>query len=313
MQAISSRSYGARDPKVRQHKGERNPAQDVQAPDSSVRTEADALVRTADQIAALMATYAIGFKEQLKQTAYRLQLANHWSIEPGSKVLEIGCGQGDTTAVLAELVGEQGSVLGVDPARPDYGSPISIGQSAQHLEDGPYGPVLDIRLNFSDWSMIDNHFDYAVMSHCSWYFDSFAQLLYTLKEARSRSAKLCFAEWSLEPLQTNQIPHYCAIIAQSLIAKLKPDLQLNIQNPFPESVILDALSMSGWKVESRHVVERPNVDDGHWEVQELIRLAERTDLAIPSEVQAWLMEQANILKGSPTPYASLPSFGYVCS
>ncbi len=270
-------------------------------------------MRTADQIAALMATYAIGPREQLEQTAYRMQLAYHWSIEPGSKVLDIGCGQGDTTAVLAELVGEQGSVLGVDPAHPDYGAPISIGQSAQHLVDGPYGPLINFRLNFSDWSTIDSQFDCAVLSHCSWYFDSFEQLLYTLKQARSRSAKLCFAEWSLKPLHANQIPHYCAITAQSLISKLKPDLQLNIQNPFSESDILHALSTSGWKVESRYFVEQPIVDDGHWEVQELFRLAERADLTIPYEVQAWLREQANILKGFSTTSASLPSFGYVCS
>ena len=40
----------------------------------------------------------------------------------GSRVLEIGCGQGDTTVVLAELVGEEGKVIGVDPGPLDYGS-----------------------------------------------------------------------------------------------------------------------------------------------------------------------------------------------
>ena len=36
-------------------------------------------------------------------------------------MLEIGCGQGDTTVVLADAVGENGSVVALDPGSPDYG------------------------------------------------------------------------------------------------------------------------------------------------------------------------------------------------
>jgi len=35
--------------------------------------------------------------------------------------MEIGCGQGDCTAVLATVVGETGHVTALDPAPPDYG------------------------------------------------------------------------------------------------------------------------------------------------------------------------------------------------
>lgn len=41
-------------------------------------------------------------------------------IEKGSTVLEIGCGQGDTTAVIASMVGENGNVVVVDIADPKY-------------------------------------------------------------------------------------------------------------------------------------------------------------------------------------------------
>ncbi|WML48289.1 hypothetical protein RCG23_24095 [Neobacillus sp. PS3-34] len=44
---------------------------------------------------------------QRAQTEHRLKLAEFWGIKKGSRVLEIGCGQGDTTAVLAYLVGEE--------------------------------------------------------------------------------------------------------------------------------------------------------------------------------------------------------------
>lgn len=52
---------------------------------------------------------------------HRLDLIAFWGIQPGSRVLEIGCGQGDCTVVLAEAVGEGGHVDAVDPGAPDYG------------------------------------------------------------------------------------------------------------------------------------------------------------------------------------------------
>lgn len=48
-------------------------------------------------------------------TAALLSLA---APRPGERVLDIGCGSGETTLVLAEAVGEGGDVLGVDVSRP---------------------------------------------------------------------------------------------------------------------------------------------------------------------------------------------------
>ena len=58
---------------------------------------------------------------QESQTRHRLVLLQHWNIPSGTKVLELGCGQGDCTTVLASAVGEQGGVVAVDPADLDYG------------------------------------------------------------------------------------------------------------------------------------------------------------------------------------------------
>lgn len=55
------------------------------------------------------------------QFEHRMKLVEFWGIMPGSRVLEIGCGQGDCTVVLAEAVGESGHVDAVDPGAPDYG------------------------------------------------------------------------------------------------------------------------------------------------------------------------------------------------
>jgi ubiquinone/menaquinone biosynthesis C-methylase UbiE len=62
------------------------------------------------------------FSIQHSQTLHRLVLLQHWNISTGSKVLELGCGQGDCTTVLACAVGEQGRVVAVDPAELGYGA-----------------------------------------------------------------------------------------------------------------------------------------------------------------------------------------------
>lgn len=40
------------------------------------------------------------------------------------------------TAVLAAAVGKRGRVLGLDIATPGYGSPITVGDSAEHGQGG---------------------------------------------------------------------------------------------------------------------------------------------------------------------------------
>lgn len=59
---------------------------------------------------------------QLSQTQHRIDFLHQWKISKASKVLELGCGQGDCTAVLACAVDEEGRVVAVDPAELDYGA-----------------------------------------------------------------------------------------------------------------------------------------------------------------------------------------------
>lgn len=61
------------------------------------------------------------FDIQRSQTEHRLAILQNWNINSGSRVLEIGCGQGDCTVVLADAVGEEGSVVAVDPGNLNYG------------------------------------------------------------------------------------------------------------------------------------------------------------------------------------------------
>lgn len=55
------------------------------------------------------------------QMEQRIELVKFWQIKPGEKIIEIGCGQGDTTLILASVVGDEGHVTALDPASLDYG------------------------------------------------------------------------------------------------------------------------------------------------------------------------------------------------
>lgn len=79
----------------------------------------------AASIARLCLHDPIHFNIQYAQTLHRLALLQHWNVPTASNVLELGCGQGDCTTVLAHAVGEQGRVVAVDPAGLDYALPPS--------------------------------------------------------------------------------------------------------------------------------------------------------------------------------------------
>lgn len=74
-----------------------------------------------ESIARLSLSTENGFKIQLQSTQHRIDIITKWDIPKGSKVLELGCGQGDCTAVLADFVGPNGHVTAVDPGSLDYG------------------------------------------------------------------------------------------------------------------------------------------------------------------------------------------------
>ena len=72
-----------------------------------------------ESIARNMALYTTYPDLQLAQTGLRKRIVDIWGIQRGAQVLEIGCGQGDLTAVLAHAVGPEGHVTACDLAAPD--------------------------------------------------------------------------------------------------------------------------------------------------------------------------------------------------
>ena len=114
-----------------------------------------------ERIVGCMATIGGDNEIQRIQTKHRLALVDAWGIQEGSRVLEIGCGQGDTTAALAYAAGEKGLVHGMDIAPASCGGPIALGEARSHLLNSPIGDRLKIDFEVD---VLSNEVDFSPMS-----------------------------------------------------------------------------------------------------------------------------------------------------
>jgi SAM-dependent methyltransferase len=213
---------------------------------------------TPDEIAGLM---LVSSDVQPIQTRFRCTMVDFWAIAAGSRVLEIACGQGDTTAILADRVGPDGQVVASDPAPADYGSPVAVGQSLAHLQAGPLGARIDVRLG-ADYASYDGQFDYAVLALGSWYFSSRAELYESLRRLRSTARTLCFAEWDLVPTALEQVPHLLAVLIQGQSV----DPGSNVRTPLSREQTLEVVADAGWTVTDQTVLDTSTMHDARWEI-----------------------------------------------
>ncbi|MEV6607670.1 methyltransferase domain-containing protein [Kutzneria sp. NPDC051319] len=263
--------------------------------------ESDAVDR-AESIAALMATGAADLAGQVVQTRFRMALAETWGIEPGASVLEIGCGQGDMTAVLADAVGPDGHVLGIDIADPSYGAPVTLGQSAEHLLATDLGRRIEIRFT-TDVLTADfpeGAFDCVVLSQCSWYFASYEQLRDTLARVRPWARRLCFSEWDLRPTAVEQTPHLLAVLTQGQIEAAGSRGQGNVRTVFGRDDVYRALAEAGWTVQDSHTVVADGMQDADWEIAACLDYVDDHERmsVLPNDIRRLVVTQADVISAT---------------
>ncbi|MFJ1654455.1 class I SAM-dependent methyltransferase [Streptomyces sp. NPDC088337] len=244
---------------------------------------------------------------QLSQTRHRAALVAGWRIPPGSTVLELGCGQGDMTAVLAEAVGPEGRVVAVDVAEPSYGAPVTLGESAARLTAGPLGPRIDFRFGTDvldpSVGFPEGAFDHVVLAHCSWYFASLGQLRDTLVRVRPWARRLWFTEWDMTPASDGQLAHLLAVLIQGQIEAGGSRGEGNVRTPFSREALLRLLPEAGWTADGSGPVDTGELQDGDWEVAACLELAGSQErlAVLPEPVRQLVLSQADVLRALAKP------------
>jgi len=252
------------------------------------------------------------------QTEHRLKLVESWGIKEGSGVLEIGCGQGDTTAALAYIVGEQGFVHGIDIASPDYGAPITVGASARYLQRSKLGKQLKMEFNVdvlsAEVDFPEKSFDYIVFSHCSWYLKSFEELEGILKKVRKWGKTLCFAEWDSRIQMIEQYPHFLAVLIQSQYECFKESSLSNVRTLFTPMDIKRVVENAGWTIVSEQSVHSPKLQDAEWEIAMTVAdyKEEINDLVdLPGKLKSLIQSEVTLLEEAQKNSAIKPLSTYV--
>ena len=149
------------------------------------------------------------------QVGQRLELARFWGIQPGWKILEVGCGEGITTVGLAAAVGPNGHVTAVDLDGPDEWEDPTLGELTQFVTDSWLGERIEFLLGLdllTSAEGFDARFDAVVFNQCSWYMPNVQVLRDLFGRARSWSERLAFHEWNAVPSSFDQVPHFLSAL-----------------------------------------------------------------------------------------------------
>lgn len=248
-----------------------------------------------------MAASALSPEVQLHQTEFRMRLVESWGIPEGARVLEIGCGQGDTTAALANVVGPTGQVVAVDLADPSYGAPATLGESAERLLASPLGPQIEFQFQFDVLdaanAFLNDSFDFVVLAHCTWYFASADQLAKTLDRVRPMAKRLCLSEWDLQPRSIDQLGHLLAVLIQGQVEAFKQTSLSNVRTPYSVETLRALLLQNGWETVTESVLDTTDLEDARWEIGMCLRnsVREAAKLKVPEKFCQWLVSQTDIL------------------
>jgi ubiquinone/menaquinone biosynthesis C-methylase UbiE len=107
---------------------------------------------------------------------------------PGERALDIGCGFGDTTRRIAELVGDTGSALGVDVAE------RFIETARAEAEEAGTGNV-EFAVADVEATRFDDRFDYAFARFGTMFFANPVAAMRNVREALSPGGRLCMVVW----------------------------------------------------------------------------------------------------------------------
>jgi hypothetical protein len=247
---------------------------------------------------------SINENEVLKlQFEHRLNLISSWNIAKDARILEIGCGQGETTLAIACHVGERGFVHGIDKASPNYGGPVTLSEAREKILNLPVGKYIQIDLDVDILSQnglsLEKPFNYIIFSHCSWYFNSPKEFKEVIEKVKNFGKTICLAEWDMRITNIDQIGHYNAALIQGQYNAYHQDIDSNIRTLFSYNDIINILTDEGWRVNRKASMDSSNLQDGIWEINNvLLEYPNKiiSSSAIPDGIKFLLLSEIELLK-----------------
>ena len=217
---------------------------------------------------------------------HRCRLAEFWQIPDGAHVLEVGCGRGFTTTVLATAVGSQGKVIAIDTQPLEKGSwhqwsskllNSVVGSRVQYC----FGTdLLEPSVTFEDGS-----FELAVFSHSPFFLTSPQVLAALFRRVRPWSKRLAYAEYDLQPRDLAQTPHMLDFLTQAYLILLAPEESKgSVHSLLLPSEARQMAEQGGWHVAQDLLLQGPGGGSSWQEhITELSRemLESRRDVLSP--------------------------------
>ncbi|KAK0671377.1 hypothetical protein QBC41DRAFT_300562 [Cercophora samala] len=214
----------------------------------------------------------------------------HYLPEHPTRILEIGCGMGTTTDVLAyEVKPRAGHVDALDPAPQTYVCPLEhYVQSREKFYPLPYNlgdhqhcvstrnPTsvtfhnTDAIQFLDDDANKDKKWDLAVLWHSVFYFESLDVLKATLVKLKGKVKRVLIVEYALRPTLKYAMAHLFATMLRGAVGEMRQKKGLDTQGHLTCMVTPDkikkTLNAAGWKLEKEaDVIPDEELIDGDCE------------------------------------------------